>query len=87
MPKARLFQLLRELQEELERTESVEAGSRELLANTLRDLQASLEGSDAGTAETLGETLRDATLQFEGKYPRLAALLGRVVDALSQIGI
>lgn len=91
MPKERLRQLLRELHDELERTDSVEADSRRLLTSTMQDVQALLERSDGGATDgehgTLGAALRDATLQFEGEHPKLAALLGRVVDALSQIGI
>ncbi len=90
MPKERLRQLLRELHDELERTNSVEPDSRQLLTGVMWDLQEILERSDEEAldgAGTFGDTLRDATLQFEGEHPTLAALLGRVVDALSQIGI
>lgn len=90
MPKERLRQLLRELHQELERTDSVEKDSRELLKKVMRDLHDVIERSDADAeaeAGSFGAALRDATLEFEGKHPELSAVVGRVLDALSQIGV
>jgi len=81
---------LEELHSELASTEAVDDRSRELLGEVLGDIQTLLDRSGPDRdqePEGLGERLRDATRQFEETHPKLAAAVGRVVNALSNLGI
>ncbi len=81
---------LEHLQSELESTETVDDSSRELLGEVLGDIQTLLDRSSQDRSqepEGLVERLRDATRQFEETHPTLAAAVGRVMDALSNLGI
>ncbi len=81
---------LEHLHSELARTEAVDDRSRELLGEVLGDIQTLLDrpGPDPGQEpEGLVERLRDATRQVEETHPKLAAAVGRVMDALSNLGI
>ena len=81
---------LEHLQSELASTETVDDSSRELLGEVLGDIQTLLDRSSQDQSqepEGLVERLRDATRQFEETHPTLAAAVGRVMDALSNLGI
>ena len=81
---------LEELHSELASTEAVDDRSRELLGEVLGDIQTLLDRSGPDQdqePEGLVERLRDATRQFEETHPKLAAAVGRVVNALSNLGI
>jgi hypothetical protein len=81
---------LEELHSELESTEAVDDRSRELLGEILGDIQTLLDRSGEAPVdepEGLVDRLREATRNFEESHPTLAAAVGRVVDALSNLGI
>jgi predicted component of type VI protein secretion system len=85
-----LRERLEELHAELASTESVDDRSRELIARVLDDVQALLDRAEPAAEdepEGLVDRLRDATRHFEESHPTLAAAVGRVVDALSNLGI
>ena len=66
------------------------ARSRALLAELARDIETLLERSDAGEEEPDGRlvgALRTATERFEESHPELTAVVGRIADALSRLGI
>ncbi len=94
MEKKRLIDSLEELHDELNRSEAVHEHTRELLGSVIHDARELLaESGDAREAEStadqpaLSERLRDATRSFEESHPALAAAVGRVMDALSNLGI
>ncbi len=82
-----LRERLDQLHAELAKTESVDERSREALESLLRDIQALLEQSGAQPQPSLRERLSQATRDFEESHPTLSATLGRVADALSNLGI
>ena len=86
----RLREHLEHLHSELASTEAIDDRSRELLGEVLGDIQTLLDRSSQDRSqepEGLVERLRDATRQFEETHPTLAAAVGRVMDALSNLGI
>ena len=86
----RLRERLDELHEELSQTESVDAESRKALVDVLDDIRELLERNDEGASKRLGslsQRLSDTTHEFEESHPKLAEALGRVVDALANLGI
>ena len=88
MPKQELRTRLADLHAELGKTSSVDAESRRLLEEVLHDIQGVLEPqSGSSEPETLSERLRDATHSFEESHPTLYTVVGRVVDALANMGI
>ena len=82
-----LREKLAELHAELAKTESVDERSREALEHLLRDIQALLEESGERQHASLSERISQATRDFEESHPTLSATLGRVADALSNLGI
>jgi hypothetical protein len=86
----RLRERLDELHKELEQTDSVDAEARQSLGRVLEEIQALLERPEGEAPEShlsLSERLAEATQNFEESHPRLAEALGRVVDALANLGI
>ena len=82
-----LRERLEQLHAELAKTESVDERSREALEHLVRDIQALLEESGERPHASLSERLSQATRDFEKSHPTLSATLGRVADALSNLGI
>ena len=82
-----LRERLEQLHAELAKTDSVDERSREALESLVRDIQALLEQSGAPPHPSLTERLSQATRDFEKSHPTLSATLGRVADALSNLGI
>jgi uncharacterized membrane-anchored protein YjiN (DUF445 family) len=90
MPKAQLNERIEELLGELEQVAAADQEARERLANVLREIrqvigEAGEQDSDA--EESLLERLNEATRHFEESHPTLTAMVGRVADSLSNLGI
>ena len=90
MPETRLRTTLEELQRTLEEPDAVDAESRQLLGELVEDIQAVLarapeerEDSDPSLLDRLAEMAR----RFEKSHPALTAAVGRVANALSNLGI
>ena len=89
MPKERLRELVSSLHEELERTPQVDAEGRDLLRELTGDIEE-LVGHDAPAPEsrdTAAERVETAAVRLEAEHPRLAGILGEIVDALGRLGI
>ena len=89
MPKERLRELVNSLHQELERTPQVDAEGRELLRELTDDIET-LVGHNVLPAEhrdSASERVENAALRFEAEHPRLAGILGEIVDALGRLGI
>jgi hypothetical protein len=88
MPTEQLRETLEKLHGELDKTDSLDAESRRLLVDVLRDIE-SLIGDEAHehTQESLLDRLRSATGEFEESHPALTEAVGRVADVLSGMGI
>ncbi len=78
---------LEQLHAELAKTESVDVRSREALESLLQEIQELLEQSGAPPHPSLKERLSQARRDFQESHPTLSATLGRVADALSNLGI
>jgi len=78
--------LLEALHAELRRTDAVDDRSRDLLRAVEGDIRQALERSDE-QPESLAERLRETLERFEGTHPQLSEAVGRVLDALVQMGI
>ncbi len=83
--------LLQQLQDELERAESVEPESRDLLRDVMADIEGTLERSTKGEAtvadNSAKERLDQAVVEFENSHPQLSYTLERLMDSLAAMGI
>jgi hypothetical protein len=89
MPKERLRQLVSSLHEELERTPQVDAEGRRLLRELTGDIDE-LVGHQQPAAEirdSAAERVESAAVRLESEHPRLAGILGEIMDALGRLGI
>jgi hypothetical protein len=90
VPKQQLNQRIQELLDELEQVETADPGAREHLTSVLNDIRSMVSESEpkhADDGESLRERLNEATRHFEESHPTLTAMLGRVADSLSALGI
>lgn len=90
MPKDQLRQRIQELLDELEQIDTQDAAAREHLAHVLRDIREAVEAPDEAApdqGESLIDRLNDATRQFEESHPTLTAMVGRLAESLSNLGI
>lgn len=89
MPKERLRELVSNLHEELERTPQVDAEGRQLLRELTGDIEELVghEAPPADSRESATERVESAAVRLEAEHPRLAGILGEIVDALGRLGI
>ena len=90
MPKEQLRERIQELLGELEQIEAVDQGARDRLASVLQEIREAVgESSEeaSGEHESLLERLNEATQHFKESHPTLTAMVGRVADSLSNLGI
>lgn len=86
MSEAHLKELLAELHEELTATEDISDEQAAQLQSAMDEIDEALRrsGRQPGSLE---ETFRNAASRLEESHPRLTHAVGRVADALAQIGI
>ncbi len=88
-----LRETLAQLHEQLENGDPAQGETRELLKEALAEIQGTLDRAGTGeqpSAEhhpTLRDQLARMTEEFEEEHPKLSAAIGRVADALSNLGI
>lgn len=91
MSEEQLRDKLTALHRELADTERVDAGTRELLEELVADIQHALERAGEGDAAehhaSLSERAQSLAGELEGSHPAVATAIGRVVAALSNLGI
>jgi len=102
MEKQQLKATLTQLHDELARSGEVDEEMQSLLRQLAADIQSTLDQSataetpsEAADSEparpdeegSLIDQLTDVASHFEETHPRLASAIGRVADALSQLGI
>ena len=80
--------ILAELHTALEESVDLGAEARAELREAAEEIQAALDrpGSDP-LPGSIGDRLSAALESFEGSHPRLTGFVGRVADALSDLGI
>jgi hypothetical protein len=95
--KEKIEELLRQLHNELAEANNVDAELSERLRGTAAEIQAAIQRqqplpttldktTDAEEAGVINQ-LRDAAERFEDSHPTLTNTVGRIADALSQLGI
>ena len=89
VPRDQLRESIQHLQEELATGEPLSSGDRAELNTVLTEVSDILDSTGSG-ASVDGNSLGDLpTLveRFESTHPKLAVVLGRIADSLSQLGI
>ena len=89
MREQHLRQMLEQLHTELQKTDTIDDRSRELLGSVLGDIEDLLERKPKGGTqpESIIERLREAVRTFETTHPTLTDAIGGVADALAKMGI
>ncbi len=90
MDEEQLRETLIKLRAELQHAASVNESERELLNSLMHDVQELLARSAHHPSQgdrSLSQRLETAIQRLEASHPNLTAAMGRVVDALSQMGI
>lgn len=84
----KLQEALEELHEALGAAQDLAAGDREQLEGAVADIRRTLgEPAREGEPDSFLRMLRDAVDRFEDRHPELTKVIGRVADALSDLGI
>lgn len=85
----KLKEIVQELEAELESLETVDAESRALLEEALKDLRTALGKTDTESlhAESMIERLRTTEEGFQVSHPTISGLVMRTINALAQLGI
>jgi len=88
-PRHHLEDSIAHLRKELASGSPLSSADRALLDRTLAEVAVHLDDENPATAlaEPLYDELRELAARVEKTRPNLSILLGRIVDALSQLGI
>lgn len=88
MEKQRLQELLVQLHEELEQTETVDERTGEVLADLKKDISRLVHEDTVMEEEQEGltERLGDAVDHFEEDHPKLSMVIQHVLDSLARMG-
>ena len=82
-------ELLEQLHDELNQTETVDEHQRELLRTLENDIQELLgrEQNQPHHYRGLGERLSEAVAQLEASHPQVTLLMRRAIDSLAYLGV
>jgi len=90
MPKQQLRDRMQALLDELDREDSLDADARDRLMAVLDEIRDTVEAGSLRNGEedeSLVDRLNEATRHFEESHPTLTALVGRIAESLSNLGI
>lgn len=89
MAEARLRELLDELHRELESSEDLDDDTRAQLREARGEIEEALaaEAPEREPPRTARERLERAIAKFEGEHPDGAAMIRRVLGALTDVGL
>ena len=88
MQEQHLREMLEQLHTELQRADTIDDRSRELLHGAIADIEDLLERRPQGARpESIIERLREAVRAFEKTHPTLTDAISGVTDALARMGI
>ena len=82
-----LRDVLDELRELLEASPELGSEGRDALRQAAEDIRAALDSPGSERSSLLSDQLSQALERFEGSHPKLTQLVGRVADALADLGI
>jgi hypothetical protein len=81
-------EILSELDTMIEGSQDIASEQRERLSGAVAQIREALEhGEHASEPGSLMDRLREALEGWEDRHPRLTAMVGRVADSLSDLGI
>jgi F0F1-type ATP synthase membrane subunit b/b' len=80
-------EILDELHAALESAPEIGDVARDALRQAVDDIRAALDEPGREREESLADQLSQAVDRFEQAHPQLTSIVGRVADALSDIGI
>lgn len=86
-PTRSLRAVLDELHAVLEASPDLGSEGRDALRQAVADIQAALDAPGAERSSLLSDQLSQALERFEGAHPKLTQIVGRVADALADLGI
>lgn len=78
---------LEALRQELEAPEALGAEDRTLLEQAANDIERVLDEEDATTPDSVRDSFEQAAVSFEVEHPRMARVMGEIVDVLAKMGI
>jgi hypothetical protein len=84
---ATLRELLARVHQRLGQAGSVDAQSRKLLTELVRDVDRALARDAAGAPGAHAHRLESLAVRFEADHPALAEVIREVIDALVKAGI
>ncbi len=87
MDKQELENILRQLKEELAKSQFAKPSSRQELQRLIGQIEQSLIDDEAAVRKALNEPLTDAVTRFEGSHPQLTSILNNIISTLSNMGI
>jgi hypothetical protein len=90
MDNQELSKLLQQLQDEIKNTQAVDEKGADLLRDLDEDIHTLLEKSEINPdqlKQTDVQRLQDAFYHFEATHPNLTALISRLMESLSNVGI
>lgn len=89
MPEQKLRQLVENLHDELDRTDSVDDESRAMLQELTGDIDQLVAQDEMATEQRAdtAQQVQEAAARFESEHPRLATVLSEIVDTLVKLGI
>ncbi len=87
MPKQKVLDLLEQLHTELAGADELDADTAERLRTSIVEIEEVLDNSPHVETLPLVQRLREAVYHLPDSHPLLKNTVGRVADALSQIGI
>lgn len=85
MNTSQLRTILEQLHSELERAQTVDDESRQLLQHLQSDIQAVLKESSASARASLRARLETALARYEDSHPQLTLTIKIVLDHLAQV--
>ena len=86
MTDKKLPELLQQLHDELERTESLDEKGREMLVHLDADIKKFIDPAEEDD-DTIFERIQDAIDRFEVEHPVITAALSQILNSLSNAGI
>lgn len=89
MPDKRLRELVDELHRELASTDTVPEAERDSLRHLTEDIEQLLGEDESASRHraSAASQFEEAAARFESEHPRLAMVLGEIVDSLARLGI
>ncbi len=78
-----------ELEQELQALPTVDAETRSMLEDTVRQIRVALDDSRRGEGQrpSMIAGLKKSVEKFEGTHPALTGIVSRLIDGLAQMGI